>query len=689
MPETSAAPPHPARLGLALVVASAAAVATTRLTVHVPPDHAVLACAAAALTAALLAPRAWRPWAAFASAVIAAFAASHVLFRPGLPQVHDPVHVWGLWAYARAARAGHLLPMWLPDLGAGLPLLQFYGPVNFVLELPGILAGLAPVGLWKEAMLQAAVLSAIATLFGARLLGAGWRAASIAACAIAFSPWRLAIFNFRGALGEVTALVFAPLVAASALALFRRSSRAAVWTLGVAVALLIPTHLITLFCLGVVLVPALVAQELAMRREPDPDRISLVRRALSAAAPALLAAGIAAVWWVPALFEARYTSLPEQTENHHYFVYAEHGLGGGDLFARRAWDTLRASLKASDRAAGMEGKQMPFYVGAVLFGAALAAPFWSRSRATWGPACGAVAGLLFATSPAARLMTALPVIHKIQFPWRFLTVASVFAAYAIALGASALLAPRRRWARFLPVVALPALLIADAAPYTGAAGWVPPYHGVTHWVRAPAGTGEEPWDVAMRPVPVDWTGAGGLMRVGELFLPPDDLTTPVSLYWISYPEWMTPAVYHACLAARGPRDFADAGVVRYFREKNELPAIIHGIPYVTLERDGAFADAGPFTREPGRIVVHTLAPFGGARLIVREQAFPGWEARIDGAASSLAATPSGFMALDCPEGRHEIVLEYTRRTPARRAGIVVSALALCALLLTFRKRGGL
>jgi len=689
MPNTSAAKPHDLRLGLVLAAASIVAIGTTRLTVHIAPSLTILAGAAIALTAALCAPKAWRPWVASGSAVIAGLAASHVLFRPGLPQVHDPIHVWGLWAYARAARAGHLLPMWLPDLGAGMPLLQFYGPVSFLLALPGVLAGLAPVALWKEAMVQASVLSVLATLLGARVLGAGWRASAIAACAMAFSPWRLTVLNLRGALGEVTALVFVPLVAASALAMFRRPSRFAAWTLGVTVALLIPTHLITLFCLGVVLVPVLIAQELALRGEPGSERSPLIRRAMTAAIPAALATGIVAAWWVPALLEAKYTSLPLQTERHRYFVYDEHGLGARDLVVRREWDTLRASLTRSDRANGMEGKQMPFYLGAVLFGAALSAPFWSRSRATWAPACGAAVSVFFSTAPAATVMTHLPVIHRIQFPWRFLTTGSVFAAYAIGLGVSALLAEPRRWTRFLPVLALPALLIADCAPYTGAAGWVAPYHGITHWVRAPGGTGGEPFDVAMRPIPVDWSAARGLMRVGELYLPPDDTTTPVSLYWIPYPEWLTPAVYRGCLAARGPRDFAEGGIVLYFREKFDRPAIVEGKPYATLERDGAFADAGTFTREPGRIVLHPTAEDGGALLVVREQAFPGWEARVDGAATPLKTTPTGSMALDCPAGTHEVVLTYTRHTPARRAGLVVSVLALCALPLMFWKRRGL
>lgn len=686
MPDPNAAPRHDARLGLVLVGAAALAFATTRLSVHVAPSAAVLAGAAALVTAALFAPERARAAAATGAAFLAGLAASHVLLRPGMPQVHDPDHVWGLWAYARAVHAGHWLPMWLPDLGAGMPLLQFYGPVNFLLALPGVLAGWAPVALWKEAMVQAGVLSAVATLLGARMMGAGWRASLVAACAMAFSPWRLTVFNFRGALGEATAMIFAPLAAASALTLLRAPSRAASWTLGATIALLIPTHLITIFCLAIALVPAALVQEWALRREADPGRPALGRRALRATAPAVLGAGLVAAWWIPTLAEGKFTSLPLQTETHRYFVYDEHGTGAADLLVRREWDAQRSSLKASDRAAGQEGRQMPFYVGALLFGAALTSPWWSRARATWAPSCGAAAGLVFSTGPAAALMTHLPAIHKIQFPWRFLTAASILAAYAVGLGVSALFERRLGWTRVIPILALPALLIADAAPYTGAAGWVAPYHGVTHWVRAPESTGQEPFDVAMRPVPQDWSAARGLMRVGELYLPPDDTTTPLALFWIPYVEWTTPAIYRGFLAARGPRDFAEAGVSLYFLEKREQPAVVAGRPYATLEHGGEVADAGAFTREPGRIVLRPQAPDGGARLVVREQAFPGWEARVDGTAAPIAATPLGFMALDLSAGTHDVVLEFTRRTPARRAGLVVSLGTFCFFLLSLKLR---
>jgi hypothetical protein len=657
-------------------------VATTRLDVHVAPAFAILAGAAVIVTAALLVPEG-RSAALFVAAV-AGLAACHVLFRPGLPQVHDDLHVWGMWAYARAAHAGHFLPMWIPDLGAGMPLLQFYGPVNFLLVVPGVLAHAAPVALWRESMVQSGVLSVIAVLVGARLLGSGWRGAMIAAIAMAFSPWRLALINYRGAVGEATALIFAPIVAASVLALGGRASRPAAWALGIALALLIPTHLITLFCLGIVLVPALIVRELA---EPG-GRVSWPGRIAGLAVPCAAALGIVAIWLVPAIVEGSATSLSMQTETHRYFVYDEHGVGPSDLFERREWDTLRSSLKASDRAAGGEGQQMPFYVGALLFVTALTAPWWSRARATWAPAAGAAVGLLIATAPAAALMTHLPAIHKIQFPWRFLTAASLLACYAVGLGVSALLASRPRWTTVIPVLVLPALLILDGAPYTGAAGWVAPYHGITHWVRAPGGTGREPFDTVMRPVTQDWSLASGLMRVCDLYLPPDDTTTPVALFWVSYPEWMTPALYRAALDARSPRDFAEFGVARYFFQTREQGVAIPGKPYATIERDGRFEDAGAYTREPGHVALRATAPDGGAALIVREQAFPGWEARIDGTKVPITTTPAGFMQLELPAGAHDVVLDYTRHTPARRAGLVVSTLTL-ALLAAWGLRGQL
>ena len=432
-----------------LAVAGLAAIATTKGSVHVAPDRLVLGAAAAVLTAALLAPERRHRAAAIVAALVAGLAAAHLLVRPGMPQVHDPDHVWGLWAYARSVRSGHLLPMWMPWLGAGMPLLQFYGPVSFLSALPGIVLGLSPVGIWKLTLAQASVLTGFGALAGPRLAGASWRGAAVAACALAFAPWKLAVFHYRGALGEAVALALAPVLAGAAIAMWRAPSRRLAWGLGGVVALAVPTHLITLFCLGVVLVPVLVVEEIAARRAGR-DAMPLLRRAGLLAIPVVLGAGAVAVWVVPALAESGTTTLPLQIRENSYFVYAQHGLTLQDVGERRLWDRSRPSLLRRARAAGGEGQQMPFYVGSVLLIAGLSAPWWSRSRTTWCPACGAAAAVLCALAPVADVMTRLPLVDAVQFPWRFLSTAAVFASLAVGAGVTALLGPAPSWKRALP-----------------------------------------------------------------------------------------------------------------------------------------------------------------------------------------------------------------------------------------------
>ena len=668
------------RLGIVLGVAGVLAIATTRGSVHIPPTWEALLVASAAIVVSLLVPERWRREAAVGAAVVAALASAHVLLRPGMPQVHDTDHVWGLWAYARAARDGHPFPTWIPWIGAGMPLLGFYGPVSFLSSLPGVLWGLAPVGIWKLTMAQASVLAAVGALTGARWLGASWRGSAVGACALALAPWRLTVVDYRGALGEAVAFAWAPMVAAAAIAMCRAPSRRVGAWLVLSVALLVPTHLVTTFCLGAVLVPVLLVDAWAMRAEAPAS--PFLRRFGLAAGAAVLGAGLVAVWCVPALTESGATTLPMQTRENTYFVYAQHGLSVPDVAVRRAWDRLRPSLLRRDRAAGGEGEQMPFYAGTVVLALGLSAPWWSRSRRTWGLAAGTAIALAMALAPLADVATHVPLVDRVQFPWRFLSTAAVLAALAAGVGIGSIVGDAAvSWRTVLPVLAMPVLLFLDAAPYTGAAGWIPPYRGVTHWARVPGADPTGPFDATRRAVPVELP-PGATVRVGDLDLPPDTTATPVELGWIAYVEWTTPEFYRPLLDARGPEDFGEAGISRFFVADRERPIEIAAKPYATL--DGV--DAGSFTRGVGRIELH---PPGGGKLVVREQMFPGWRARVDGRDAAIATASLGFMTLELPAGSHDVVLEYTQGTPARRVGLAISVVSLAiGVWLRFAKRNG-
>ena len=265
--------------GLAVAAAAfAVALLSTSGEVHEPPSRLLVAGAAGALAGAILAPARARRIAAVAAAALAGGIAGHALARAGMPRIHDLDHLWGIWAYGRCIAEGVPYPLWVPYLGAGMPLFQFYGPVNFLLAAPWILAGLGPVSALEAELFAGHVLSALSFFAAARHLGAGRRASLVACAAGAFSPWRLAVFGYRGALGEANAFVLAPLVAASALGAAREPGRRASALLGVSVAGLVLTHPPTILTLFVALLPALVLEEIG-RKGPASARLGRLRSA--------------------------------------------------------------------------------------------------------------------------------------------------------------------------------------------------------------------------------------------------------------------------------------------------------------------------------------------------------------------------------------------------------------------------
>ena len=274
---------------------------------------------------------------------------------------------------------------------------------------------------------------------------------------------------------------------------------------------------------------------------------------------------------------------------------------------------------------------MPFYVGSVLLLARRStAPWWSRSRAHWGSPCGAAVSVLpLRARPGRRRYDAPPVRRSRSnsrggsSPRRRARRAGGGHRVRARCGGT-----RRGGRRGWPSSRSRCSSIADAAPYTGAAGWVaavPRDHAL----------GPES-ERAIRPVrstsparraqavPADT----GMMRVGDLYLPPDTTETPVELGWIAYVEWTTPAFYRGLLERRGPRRTSARRALRWFFLPDARAADRRSPakPYATLSgrRRGircrsvharAGADRAPAPRAGGRRHARSCAsrpsPAGG------------------------------------------------------------------------------
>ncbi len=661
----------PAWLVLAVPAAAlAAALAVTSGSLAVPPLWPVPAATVVvfAILTAAGGPRP-RPWIDLPFAAALGVAAGHILLAPGLPRGHDTAtHLWGIWAIAREVAAGDLWPGWVHGIGPGLPLLHFYGSVSFLAPVLLTRAGAAPAEALPLTLALLGALAAAAMYAAAARWTGDRRAALVAAAAYAFAPYRLLVSNYRAALGEATALALLPLVFGCALAAARRGGRRTVALAAALCALLLATHPLSaaMTAAGTFLwagVDLLVRPEAGVRRLS-----SLVRGTGRLAAAWTLGACLAGFFTLPLAVELREVEVAEVARGEQRLLFTSHGLTPAQPWRRSLWSDLLTSEMAGTAADGL-GEEMPFYFGLVL--AALSAVALARRpRATAGPAaCLVLLLILTLRQPAAIASLLLPPLAVLQFPWRLLGPATFAAAAAAGFATAGLLAAcgeRRRLAALVPGV-LAALLLLDAAPYTGAAAWIPPYEGLVRlrWARG------EPWHpegpATLEEVPRPYPA-----RVAGYFLPPP-APEDVALFCCAYPEYVTPEVRRSFFPPRDPAVLARAGVGLAAWETGPQ-ARLDPRPYAFWRPPGGGRlHARPSRRGTGEIVVeHDGRP---GTITVLEQDFPGWQVATPDGWRDAQATTAGLLRAEVAPGQRRVRFRFAT-TRGQVAGGVLSAVTL-------------
>lgn len=651
--------------------------AATAGAVAVPPSAAVLVATAVlfALGAGLGGSRA-RLWLDLPLAAGLGVAAGHLLFSPGLPFGHDTIaHLWGTWGVYQEIAAGDLFARWLHHLGMGMPLLQFYGPVGFYLMLPFHLAGLGPSELVEAGFLTYGALAGIAMYAAALRWMGDRRAALVAAAAYVFAPYRLLDGNYRMALGESAAFLSLPLVFLFTTEAFHAGGRRRFAAAALAIGLLIPTHPLTALMAGCALGIWLLAEGFR----------GMGKKIARLAGAWILGGAVAAFYVLPFAAEIGYAKLGGLAAGEVESRYADHGLTPEDLLRRRLWSEVRYS-EPRGSAGEREGRDMPFYFGWVLLSLLPLAAGIGRIPGQEEPGspslprgllAATVATLVLSLDPVAGWAeAAFPPLRSLYFPWRFLTVASFGAAAAAGFATARLLSAWRaqRWAALVPG-ALAALLILDAAPYTGAPDWFQPWQGFGHVERVETATAPDRWRHLPLAPPYP-------LRVAGLFLPPAEFGTDASLLWWAYPEYATPATDAAFFKPDDPAALARAGVGAF-----SWP----GRPFRTL-RPAPYARFGDESREYTRAAGEILVRHDGrpGSIVVLEQYWPGWQVRTPEGWEEVRPTPDGLLRAEVGEGRREVRFRFQETRPVRAAGWGISAaalaLSLAALLAPRRPR---
>jgi len=334
------------------------------------------------------------------------------LFTPGFFGVSDDTLVGWLYEMDRAVKIFQIPPRFVPDLsfGFGYPLFNFVYPLPFYI---GELFRLTGLSLVDSAKIVFGLSIPFSMLFMYRLLKEFLnKELSLAGAVLyVYAPYRATEMFVRGAIGEIVAFVFIPLVALSFIKLTKEKiSKYWLGVAGLSVAALVLSHNIIAYMFFPLALILLAARIILLVKDKK-------KAILGSLIGILLGLLISAYFWLPAIYESglmKYGTV---------FNYADH------------FPTLKQLITPYfGYGASVPGPYdwMSFYMGIIGIAVVLAGGFlfvknWKKHSkeekviALWA-AMIFFGSIFMMNHRSAFLWKSIPLIPYFQFPWRFLTM---------------------------------------------------------------------------------------------------------------------------------------------------------------------------------------------------------------------------------------------------------------------------
>ena len=557
------------------------------------------------------------------------------LWGPGLLNTRgggdSPFLLLRVHQLAADLRAGHFPARWMPDAayGLGYPFFNYYAALPYYLAAILHLLGIDLLGAIKLAQTVFSVAAPLAAYGWARRHFERRAAAWLVGAAYAVAPFHLVNLYVRGdSFSEFAAFAFYPLLLWGLDSLAEKPEARRVVFPALAYGGLVLTHNIS----ALIFSPFALLYLLAQVGRASEDR----RRLLILGAVAFgLGLALAAGFWVPALLETDLVQLTAQTTG--YFFYGEH-FRGADLVQRSLWFDYEIG----------EGRT-PFAMGLVqavviALGVVVLLARWVRHRRVRWIEGVALAGLALSTwmiTPLSRpLWDHLPLLPMVQFPWRFLSIQSLFAALTVG---------------------------TLAADHRGGAG---NKEKPLRPLRLCGETTASSWLIAVA-LAVSLAVAGlGDLRPDYIPIGAEEFTAErLQLYELFTGNVGSTIRYEYLPREVVPRPWTGPSLFDPDRLPEPRPL------------EGTLLAAREAVHKPVRRVWEVTAGEGGALVAFPLYWWPGWRATVDGEPVDLGPAPdSGWATVSVPPGQHTVTLRLGR-TPLRAGAEGFSLLAVLVLLL--------
>jgi len=349
--------------------------------------------------------------------------------RPGFFPMHDNTQVVRIQQMALALRDGQFPVRWVADLGYGFgyPIFNFYAPLAYYVGGFWYLLGLNALLATKLMFILGILLSGFLMYLLAREFW-GEIGGILSGLFYVYAPYHAVDIYVRGAVAEFWAMAFIPLVFYSFYKLFQRKK--GIWVVigGVSYALVVLSHNLT----AMILTPFLIAYLLLLIVISREGRKPL---SLFFLYSFILGLGLAAFYWLPALFEMKLTKVFGQIgggadwRNHFVFL---------DQLWSSPWGFGGSAAGRLDGMSFMIGKlHLVFMALSLLTGIWLLRKKERKaSFVIFLSLCFFALSIFLTNQLSWPIWTTIPSLAFIQYPWRFLILAT-FAASLMA-GSAAL-----------------------------------------------------------------------------------------------------------------------------------------------------------------------------------------------------------------------------------------------------------
>lgn len=336
-----------------------------------------------------------------------------------LPHTHDGVvHLSRMAAYFKALRDGHILPRWAGDLnyGYGLPLFNFIYHTPYLVSAAFLSLGLSLVMTFKLVISISYILAGIFMYLFAKSFFKNEKIAFLVALFYQFAPFRLVELLMRGSYGELYTYTLLPLVLYGLTKFFAETRVRYFILAALSTGLLVLSHnSISLMFFGVLALFVLLFA---------PNG----RFGLLGILALLLGLLISSFYWLPAIFEHRYTY--------------------GDLFMKDLFRThfppiFQLILPNPLNDPRLQTGGIPVQIGFFHVLALVSLLLVRKKLATF---CLVITGIavFFMSKLSLPLWEHISLLRQFQFSWRLLALVSFASALAVA-GFFQLSIFKKRW----------------------------------------------------------------------------------------------------------------------------------------------------------------------------------------------------------------------------------------------------